>query len=478
MLLCPRPKTGYKPGYKSGYRADRDVVRDQGQDRFLRSRDGRLFYYRRVPASLSGLDTRYPFVRQSLKTNDLAKARAARDILEQADNELWASMLAEGQPSAQAVAEYRAAQLRAKAMGFAYKPAQQVAKLPIEELVQRITAMTPNRATEAAVLGGVEEATLTVSKAFEVYCDEIVAGEVAGKSEAQRAAWRKVKQYAVNAFIKVVSDKQMGEITREDGIAFFQHYRKQIIPDKGSKTKRKSGSLGKRRIGDMRVLYDRYFRFIGQRDRVNPFADLTFSDKLNKRKRPPFPVEWVVDKFLTKPSLAGLNNEARDIFLTIIETGARPSELCNLMVDQIRLDADVPHILIAPRDDPDDPREIKTASSMRAVPLVGVALEAMKRHPKGFPRYKDAENTLSQTLNSYLDEHSLRPTARHVVYSLRHTFEDRMKDGHVDSELRKLLMGHSIDRQQYGEGGSLEWRRDALLSIALPFNRVIFQAAA
>jgi hypothetical protein len=47
-------------------------------------------------------------VRYSLKTNDLAKVRAERDILEKADDELWAAM-SDGKVSRQAIDAYRAA---------------------------------------------------------------------------------------------------------------------------------------------------------------------------------------------------------------------------------------------------------------------------------------------------------------------------------------------------------------------------------
>lgn len=57
--------------------------------------------------------------------------------------------------------------------------------------------------------------------------------------------------------------------------------------------------------------------------------------------------------------VAGLNDEGRAVVLTIIETGARPSEICNLTEQVIKLGASVPLILIEPRLDPDDPREIK-----------------------------------------------------------------------------------------------------------------------
>jgi integrase len=157
----------------------------------------------------------------------------------------------------------------------------------------------------------------------------------------------------------------------------------------------------------------------------------------------------------------------------MIETGARPSEICNLEPDAIRVDQTVPHLAIEPRIDPDDPREIKTASSRRLVPLVGVALEAAKRHQSGFPRYRNRENDLSATLNKYLRTNKLFPTKDHKVYSFRHSFEDRMKDGGLEDELRRILMGHTIDRPKYGSGGSLEWRRDELMKIVLPFDPAI-----
>src|ERR1700719_477972 len=79
------------------------------RDRFLVPRNGVLYYWRRVPKALKGIDTRAPIVRHSLRTDDLAKARAQRDILEKADNELWAAMLLDGKDPPQAIETYKAA---------------------------------------------------------------------------------------------------------------------------------------------------------------------------------------------------------------------------------------------------------------------------------------------------------------------------------------------------------------------------------
>ncbi|MEY9885890.1 DUF6538 domain-containing protein [Bradyrhizobium sp. USDA 328] len=76
------------------------MLRQENQDHFLLLREGVYYYWRRVPKTVVHLEDRAPVIRQSLKTDDLAKARAQRDILEEADNLLWASMLTDGKTDA------------------------------------------------------------------------------------------------------------------------------------------------------------------------------------------------------------------------------------------------------------------------------------------------------------------------------------------------------------------------------------------
>jgi integrase len=446
------------------------MLRQFNRDRFLVLRNGILYYWRRVPQALSEIDTRAPIVRQSLRTDDLAKARAQRDILEKADNQLWAAMLREGKGSAQAMETYKAAKLLSEALGFSYRPADELARRPVEEIVQRVTAIMGNGTpaiVSKAVMGGEQVPKVRVSEAFEIYCDEIVADQIAGKSPAQRKQWEKVKRRAINSFIAVVENKAMMDITRDDARAFHKHWLDKVAPKGGGQ--RKSASMGNRMVGNMRVLYDAYFAHLGELDRQNPFNRLSFAEKF-KKSRPPFPLDWVKAKVLRPGALAAMNDEARAIVLTLIETGARPSEICNLTQPFIKLDGPVPHILIEPRLDPDDPREIKTMTSVRAVPLIGMAFAAMEKFPKGFPRYKDKEAGMSSALNKFFRENELFPTPNHKIYSFRHTFEDRLKEAGVDDELRRLLMGHAIDRPKYGSGGSLEWRRMELRKIELAFD--------
>ncbi len=448
------------------------VVRQRKQDRFLLLRDGLYYYWRRVPRSVEHSDDRAPFIRHSLKTDDLAEARAKRDLLEQADREYWGALLTDGD-TAKALAAYQVARARAEAMGFTYKPASEVANLPLDDILRRISSISDVRtpvAVETAVLGGIEQPKVKMSEAFDIFCNEIRAAELAGKSEKQREQWKKVKKLAVSSFIAVVGDLAMIDIMRDHARQFYQHWVKRLAPTDGGK--KKSVSLGKRRMGDMRILYEEYFKHIGDIDRQNPFNGLSFTEKF-KRSRPPFPIEWARDKILKPGALAGMNPEARGIVLVLSETGARGGEICNLHKEVIKLGDAVPHILVEPRFDPEDPREIKTVSSIRRIPLVGVALEVMKKFPNGFPSYKENENNFSSAAGKFFRENGLFPTKKHVIYSLRHTFEDRMKEARIDDELRNILMGHTVDRPKYGSGGSLKLYQEEMMKIVFPFDPAI-----
>jgi integrase len=441
-------------------------------DRYLTTRDGKYHYKRRVPGVIAHLDERAPHVRISLKTDDRAMARKKRDLLADADDALWASLIVKGGADDPARRRYEAAVKRAEALDFTFHGAsyfeQPEAFDDLMDRIRHVLAAGNEDHVAEPLMGAVDVPKMTVTKAFELYCDEIVADELIGKSEVQKKQWKKVKQRAVNNFVKLVSDKPMEEISIDDAKKIYRHWLGRIAPKEGRATA--GSSSGNRDLGNMRVLYEAYFKHMGDARRDNPFEGLGFAMK-KKRSRPPIPTEWIRDTVLAPGALATLNEEARGILLILIETGARPSEICNLEPHAIRLASNkTPHLSIEPREDPDNPREIKTESSRRLVPLMGVALEAAKRHKAGFPRYRNRENDLSAVLNAYLRTHGLLPSNDHTVYSFRHSFEDRMKEGGLDDELRRLLMGHTVDRPKYGSGGSLDWRRREMLRIVLPFD--------
>ncbi len=180
----------------------------------------------------------------------------------------------------------------------------------------------------------------------------------------------------------------------------------------------------------------------------------------------PFDDKGVQEKILRVGLLDDLRVELKVMIYVLIDKGARMSEICNLMPEDIRLDENVPYIAIQSRQN----RELKTPDSEREIPLVGVALEAMKLCPNGFEHYRDKGELVSANLMKAFRIRDLLPTPNHVIYSLRHSFEKRMLEAGLDYALRCTLMGHKNDRPAYGDGGSMDYRRDELLKIVHPFS--------
>lgn len=459
--------------------------RTSQSDKYLRRRGEHWHYYRRVPSKFQSFDSRGT-IRLSLGTSSLEMARLRRDELAAADDEYWALLALAAASNSQdrgidpRVAEqrYRAACAAAMAAGFKYRPMDHLVQPGnIEEVVNRLFALASsqlsNKAVEPfkaeALLGGVEEPKLTVSQAFEVYVTDIAVDDQYNKSERQRYQWRKVKQLSISYFIDVVGDKPLVDITREDALKYQRWWSNRMTnPQKGESAVKPN--TANRHLGNIRQLYSAYFKHIGEEDRANPFRNMFFKGK-TRTEIPAFPNEWVRSRILQPGALSGLRSELQLITYMLIETGCRPSEIINLLPEHIHLDAKVPYISIKPRRD----REIKTESSIRDIPLVGVALEAAKRAPNGFPHYHDKNELFSANMMKAFRARHLFPTEDHIIYSFRHSFEKRMQEANIDYGLRCLLMGHANSRPTYGDGGSLSYRRDELLKIAHPYSERVFE---
>jgi len=373
---------------------------------------------------------------------------------------------------------YVAAQERAIASGFAYKSANRLAReIQTDEQVDRVLKRieevqsrvgenaVPEQQDTEALLGGVSEPVqpdVTVSKAFEIYLNEIAFSEINKKSEKQRYSWQKVKTTSVNYFIDNCGDVPMTEITRDLANSYRAWWIERMIP--GDQDLRPaSPNTANRHIGNMRKLYEDYFTFIGEEDRLNPFRKMFFKDD-EKANVPSFEDQWVREKVLVPGLFDGLNDELRLMIYVLIETGARISEVCNILPENIHLDCDIPYLAVRPAQ-----REIKAKASNRDIPLVGVALEAMRNASGGFKRYRDKGELVSANLMKAFRQRELFPTTNHVIYSFRHSFEDRMLEANIDHDMRYYLMGHKNARPAYGQMGSMEFRREQLLKIAHPF---------
>jgi integrase len=353
---------------------------------------------------------------------------------------------------------FEAARELAEARGFRYMRVDRIAKLPTEELLDRIDAVPmnngkPDLREAAALLGGAKEPEITVTRALDLYWD-LAREKTFGKSADQIRKWQNPRKKAIKAFVTVIGDKPISEITGDDMLDFRAWWLDRIENEGLS-----PGSANKDLIhlGDVLKTVNKMKRL----KLVLPLSDLSFKEG-EAEQRPPFSDVWIKEKLLAPDALDGLNEEARRIVFAMINTGARPSELAALTPSQIRLDCNVPHISIEPVG-----RQLKSPNARRVIPLCGVSLEAMRAFPDGFPRYRDSSASLSATVNKFLRENGLMETENHTLYGLRHSFEDRMLAAGVDERIRRDLMGHALDRERYGKGASLEHLQGLVQAMAL-----------
>ena len=425
---------------------------------FLTRRGATWHFVRRVPAEFAHLDRR-GVVRHStrIKVADDRIGRRATRVAHSLNEELehlW-KQLADGQ-SGENLTRYDEARRRARALGFDYIPNSELISLPQEKRLERLEALvakglTHDPSAREALLGTAQRPSFNLSRLFEEY-EAATKDEVMDLSRDQLRIWRNGRIRAVAQFVQVVGDKLVTDLTHADAIEYREWWRERVVDDDvAAKTANKDMGQLSRMLKDMSI-----------RRRLNLpdiFKGLHLRGETDK-SRLPYEPSFIQTRFLAG-ALDGLNEDARFVLYVMIETGLRPSEIVNLREKTIVLDARVPHVRIVA-----DGRRLKTQDSEREIPLVGVALKALTQKPRGFPKYRDKGTTLSATVNKYLLENGLRPTRDHSVYSLRHSFRDRLVGVEAPDSLIDSLMGHKTYKPKYGKGPSLELKLKFLEQIA------------
>jgi len=420
------------------------------------SRRGKMFYIRRaVPARYREVEPR-GVIWVSLHTDSetLARNKAHRAWMQLVES--WEARLA-GQAGDGLARRAHALEI-CRRQGFRYIEMDEVARLPIDDLLTRVGAIgdiagKPDRVEAQALLGAVKSPGLTLEDALELYWS-LTRDKLIGKSEAQIRVWKNPRIKAVRNFISVVGNKPIASIVRDDMLDFRQRWLERI----------EAGEVEAVSANKDFVHLGQILKTVNAMKRLGldlPLGDLSFREG-EQRTRPPFSVAWIRERLLASRALDGLNAEARGLLVGMINTGYRPSEGAALTGSTIRLDTAIPHIAIEAEG-----RQLKTAYARRIIPLAGVSLDAFRAFPTGFERYRRRPSGLSATVNKYLREKGLLETPAHSFYSLRHSFEDRMLAAGIDDRIRRDLFGHRLDRERYGRGASLEHLARLIRDIAI-----------
>jgi integrase len=426
---------------------------------FLTRRGATWHYVRRVPAEFAALDRR-GIVRHSTRikiAEDRLGRRAARiaDTLNEELERFWKGLAAGTSKGVNT--RYNEARRNARKLGFDYIPQSELLLLSQEKRLERLEALmfkglANDSLASQALLGTAPRPSFTLSRLFEEY-ETVTKDEVMDLSPDQLRIWRNGRIRSVAQFVKVVGDKPVTDLTHHDAIEYSEWWRGRVVNDEvAAKSANKDMGQLSRMLKDMSI-----------RRRLNLpdiFKGLHLRGETDK-SRLPYEPAFIQNRFLGG-ALAALNEDARLVLYVMIETGLRPSEIVNLREKTIILDAAIPHVRIMA-----DGRRLKTGDSEREIPLVGVALKALLQRPQGFPKYRDNATTLSATANKFLLENGLRPSTDHTVYSLRHSFRDRLVAVETPDSLIDSLMGHKTYKPKYGKGPSLELKLKFLEQIAL-----------
>jgi len=435
---------------------------DNGQYQTIRN--GVWQYVRRVPEDYAHLDPR-GIVKTSTRVkvaNDRSGTKACRVVAKlNANLEAYWRGLADGKAT-EARQAYGDAVKLARSLGLDYQQPATWAQQPIHEVLERIETVAANGhmdnpALRKAALGGVEQPAILLSKLFEEY-EKTQRSKLAQMSPNQIKKWGRGKRRSIKVLIELRGDKALHELIREDGLAFADHWESRSIAGEITAT------TVNKHVSNMVAM----IRAVAKRNDTkidNVFAG-TRIEKGKDNSRKPFETKFIRNAILAKGKLDGLNDEARDVALVMMETGARPPEIINLSKSRIVLNAKIPHIKVKAEG-----RLLKTDHSERDIPLVGRALEAMRRHPNGFPRYADKGDDLSEDLMKHFREQGLLPSEDHSIYSFRHSFKDRLKAAKAPEEMIDELMGHKVAKPKYGQGYDLKAKAEKLQAICFKAGR-------
>lgn len=261
-----------------------------------------------------------------------------------------------------------------------------------------------------------------------------------------------------NTLIQSTGDIQFQELSRKQTYALIDALR--TIGKKTSTIRRTLNALGAvfRSVNIEREL--------GLRD---PFKELKIQGEGNDEEKAP-----VATSAQLQDIAKALILDSSPVALIIciqLEIGARIGEVSGLGIDDIFLEHPIPHIYIRSRPW----RSLKTRESERRVPVVGIALDAVRRAAalprtglglfEAYAKPRGNDNA-SATANKRLLHWKL------TTHSFRHTLTDRLRNAGCPKDIRNAIQGHANGdvSESYGQGHTLRTMHEWLQMVAIKLS--------
>ena len=194
----------------------------------------------------------------------------------------------------------------------------------------------------------------------------------------------------------------------------------------------------------------------------NHFSGLQYDRFARVESREPIPIDNI--RVIQKRCIE-IDDDLRWLVALISDTGMRLAEATGLLIEDIRLNTEVPLVSVRSHSW----RRLKTKGSKRYIPLVRKALWSAKRILESdndssfaFPLYTNEKmtnaNSASAALNKWLRN---RLGEGNVIHGFRHSMRDRLRAVECPSDLIDQIGGWATAGvgQGYREGHSLKAKR-------------------
>jgi integrase len=341
---------------------------------------------------------------------------------------------------------------------------------------------------------------MLLSKAIERYVEEEVV-KLVGTKHKEDVPRR------LQTFLRAIGDRPIREITPAD----LKAYRNQLdmMPDRYALRLKTDDLAEAIRLNAMRPVplecngpktvnlkylgpVRRFFDFLIGENLLgsNPAAKVHSNQKeleSAKTKRHPLKISQI-NAFLVRTAEYPIPASSRWVPLMMLFSGARPNELAQLQVNDLKPDFNGrPHLNVLTLEDTDgdtgpdeheaerlraDKRSVKTASGRRMIPIHPMLIEMglLELFERRRETTKNAESLLFQDVKCDTYGHYGREVSRRLnrclrevgitnprlsLYSLRHTFRDACVDAGMPDQARRKMMGHALEGMDGVYGAAL-----------------------
>ena len=413
-------------------------------------------YQRAVPSDLLpsfGKKT----IKQSLKTNDkgIAAGRALKIAKEH--DALFASL--RGKSSSASIASEARKLLDPNSYQFTFdeeyirrglEHGDTIRELELSEL----KSLLSDRAVEGDIIAQTAFKMMSSKQPFlsEVLDDYFILKGINPETSGFKHVHR-----SVNYFIDVSGDKPIDQYSKSDARAFRDRY----VNENKVRT-------GKRNQSDVQNVFSVMMDELDI-NLSNPFQNLKWPPAQEKNKRVPFERNELLK---IANHCKSVDDDMRWLVALQINTGCRLAEIVGLSKDDLSLENALPYITI--RSHPW--RRLKSETSERSIPLVGVSLWAAQRALKNcdgqfiFSRYitSDSKNNKATHASNSLNKWLKTLVTGKTTHSFRHALADRLRNADCPEEVLAEILGHSRAgmTKNYGIGFSLQVKQKWLSKIS------------